>query len=235
MNVVVTGASKGIGYETAKLLYSLGHNVVAIARNKVLLDKLQSECESVKTAKLKTISFDLESGNYNQLASFIKTELGAVNVLINNAGSLINKPFTDFSLEELQKIYSVNVFSVFQLVKSLLPLMEKQQGPPSHILNISSMGGFQGSAKFSGLSAYSSSKGALSVLTECMAEEFKPLGISVNCLCLGAVQTEMLTQAFPGYKAPVSAAEMARFVGDFALKGQQIFNGKVLPVSLSTP
>jgi hypothetical protein len=57
----------------------------------------------------------------------------------------------------------------------------------------------------------------------------------MNCLCLGAAQTEMLEAAFPGYQAPVSAAEMAEFIGDFALNGSRWMNGKILPVSLSTP
>ena len=105
----------------------------------------------------------------------------------------------------------------------------------SHIVNIGSMGGFQGSAKFKGLSLYSAAKGAVAVLTESMAEEFKERGIKVNALALGAVQTEMLASAFPGYKAPLTAGQMAEFIADFALNGHKYFNGKILPVSLSTP
>ena len=97
------------------------------------------------------------------------------------------------------------------------------------------MGGFQGSTKFAGLSAYSSSKSALSGLTECLAEELKDRNIAVNCLALGAVQTEMLGKAFPGYKAPLSAAKMAEFICEFALTGQLFFNGKIIPVSSTTP
>jgi 3-oxoacyl-[acyl-carrier protein] reductase len=97
------------------------------------------------------------------------------------------------------------------------------------------MGGIQGSAKFPGLSAYSSSKGAVLTLTELLAEEFKETGPSFNALALGAVQTEMLEEAFPGYKAPVSAIEMAEYVMNFALNGQKLYNGKILQVSSSTP
>ena len=104
-----------------------------------------------------------------------------------------------------------------------------------HVLNITSMGGVQGSAKFPGLSAYSSSKGALVILTELLAEEFKDSGPSFNALALGAVQTEMLEEAFPGYKAPVSAAQIGEYIIDFALNGHQFYNGKVLPISSSTP
>jgi 3-oxoacyl-[acyl-carrier protein] reductase len=97
------------------------------------------------------------------------------------------------------------------------------------------MGGIQGSSKFPGLAAYSSSKGALITLTEMLAEEYKESNISFNALALGAVQTEMLAEAFPGYQASTTAREMARFIADFALNGHQFFNGKVLPVAHSTP
>jgi NAD(P)-dependent dehydrogenase (short-subunit alcohol dehydrogenase family) len=97
------------------------------------------------------------------------------------------------------------------------------------------MGGFQGSVKFKGLSYYSASKAAISCLTECLANEFSESRISVNCLALGAVQTEMLNEAFPGYKAPVEAHEMAEFISEFALSGHKFFNGKILPVAVGTP
>ena len=103
------------------------------------------------------------------------------------------------------------------------------------MLAISSMGGIQGSAKFPGLAAYSSSKGAVITLTELLAEEYKETGPAFNALALGAVQTEMLEAAFPGYQAPVSAAEMAKYIGDFALTGHHYYNGKVLQVSKTTP
>ncbi len=84
-----------------------------------------------------------------------------------------------------------------------------------------------GLQKFPGLAAYSSSKGAVNILTELLAEEYKDSGPAFNALALGAVQTEMLEQAFPGFQAPVSAAEMAVYVLNFALQGQQFFNGKI--------
>ena len=114
-----------------------------------------------------------------------------------------------------------------------MDLLGKKQ--KSHILTISSMGGFQGSAKFAGLSAYSSSKAAIAGLTECLAEEFKGKNIAVNCLAIGAVQTEMLAEAFPGYKAQLLPFQMAEYIMDFAAKGHLYYNGKILPVSLSTP
>ena len=154
-----------------------------------------------------------------------------VDVLINNSGYLVNKPFSELSLEDFKQSYDVNVFGVFSLTQAVLPFFKKS----SHVVNISSMGGVQGSAKFPGLAAYSSSKGALITLTELLAEEFKQTGPSFNVLALGAVQTEMLEEAFPGYKAPLTATQMAQYIIDFSLTGNTFYNGKVLEVSSSTP
>jgi len=97
------------------------------------------------------------------------------------------------------------------------------------------MGGFQGSVKFPGLALYSASKGALSTLTEVLAAELSARKIAVNCLAIGSVQTPMLQEAFPGYKAPVTPESMAQLISWFALNANNWLNGKVIPVSLSTP
>lgn len=154
-------------------------------------------------------------------------------MLVNNAGHIVNKPFEKIRARDLTAVYGTNVFAPFTLIQMLFPLMNTQRR--SHILNISSMGGFQGSAKFPGLSAYSSSKAALCSLTECLAEEFRTRNVSVNCLAIGAVQTEMLSKAFPDYKAPLKAHQMAEFICHFATTGHQYFNGKIIPVSSATP
>ena len=167
----------------------------------------------------------------DQLSDGIKVYFKEVDILINNAGLLINKPFVELDEKDFDAMFNINVRSVFRLSRLLLPLFNRN----AHILNISSMGGVQGSAKFPGLSLYSSSKGALAILTECLAEELKDLDIKVNCLALGAVRTEMLEKAFPGYEAPLSAGEMGSYIADFALHGHKYFNGKILPVSVSTP
>ena len=145
----------------------------------------------------------------------------------------MNKAFQDISVSDFESIYRVNIQAPFFLTQQLLSHMGLTK--TAHIVNISSMGGFAGSVKFPGLSAYSSSKGALGILTECLAEELKEKNIKANCLCLGAVNTEMLKQAFPGYQAPVNPKQMAEFIGNFALQGHAYFNGKIIPVSLSTP
>ncbi len=227
MNIIVTGASRGIGFEIVKLFSQNKDNkIIAISRNQEGLNKLKVESENIIT-----ISFDLNSNNYQSLISQISSSFDKVDILINNAGTLINKSFKDLSLNEMKSIFETNFFSIANLIQSLLPLMNIN----SHIVNIGSMGGFQGSSKFSGLSVYSASKSALANLSECLAEELKEDKISVNCLAIGAVQTEMLNNAFPNYKAPLLANEMAEFITNFALTGHKFFNGKVIPVSSSTP
>jgi 3-oxoacyl-[acyl-carrier protein] reductase len=237
MNIVITGAGKGIGFELTKLLGKETNNhVIGISRNCSKLQALQQEIPSAYN--ITSIPFDLVSDNMDELVTTILTMLPHIDILINNAGALVNKPFEQITSQELEYIYQVNVFSVFKLTQKLLPLMRTNvtgTGAGAHIVNISSMGGVQGSAKFAGLSAYSSSKGALTILTECMAEEFNQKGIRVNCLALGAVQTEMLSAAFPGYNAPLNAAQMATFIANFAVNNHQYINGKTIQVSVSTP
>lgn len=232
MTILITGASKGIGFEMVKQFSELPNTmVIAVSRNIVTLTKLVNQNN---THSILPIKADITSAvAQKKLVNTLKSLGLKIDVLINNAGEIINKPFEKITSKELQSVYNTNVFGPFTLIQSLLPVFNKKN--KSHIINISSMGGFQGSSKFPGLSAYSSSKSALSGLTECLAEELKPKNISVNCLAIGAVQTEMLSKAFPGYKAPLTASEMAKFICNFALTGHIYFNGKIIPVASTTP
>ena len=229
MNILITGASSGIGYETALLLAKQGHKVFAAARSADKLAKLKAENNSIRIAAGDIAKEDFLS----KLKQEIITEAKTLNVLINNAGYLVNKPFEELTSTDWQEVYTTNVFSPVRLIKTLLPLF-----PPvekGHIVNIASMGGLQGSKKFKGLSAYSSAKEALIGLTECLAEELSDKNIAVNCLALGSAQTEMFSKAFPGAKAAVTAKDMAEFIARFATEGQKLFNGKIIPVANSTP
>lgn len=223
--IVVTGSSRGIGYELVRLLLEGGHDVLALSRN----DYPQKE---TGPGTLYSFTFDLcEVEDYTKLSEFLDENWRSVDVLVNNAGALISKPFLETSRADFKKVYEVNLFGLAEITRTVLPYMNKS----GHVVNISSMGGIQGSVKFPGLSAYSSSKGAVITLTELLAEEFKETGPSFNALALGAVQTEMLEEAFPGYKAPVDATQMAAYIKEFCLEGQRLFNGKVLQLSNSTP
>ena len=224
-NVIITGSSRGIGFELVNLFNQNNYNVIALSRNTSSISKLNLN-------NVTTCSTDLSNSiSINKAVSFIKNKFNSVDILINNAGKLINKPFIETTKEDFISVYSVNVFGVAELVRLLLPSFSNT----SHIINISSIGGIAGSSKFAGLSAYSSSKAALNVLTEMLYEEFKTSGPIINTLALGAVQTEMLEEAFPGYKAPLSSTEMANYIYDFSVNGHKYYNGKILPVSISNP
>lgn len=233
MNIVLTGASSGIGFETA-LEFTLknSNKVVCIARSADKLRKLLEIARGINPdCTLLPVEFDIVQDDYAALVPFLQQRLGTVDILINNAGQLINKPFTETTAEDMNDMFRSNVTGHFNMIKHVLPLMESG----SHIVNVSSMGGFQGSVKFPGLAAYSTSKGALATLTECLAFELAETGVKINCLALGSAQTEMLEQAFPGYQSPVMAFEMGKYVADFAATGHKFFNGKILPVAVTTP
>ena len=224
-NVVITGTSRGIGFELAKRFADNGHQVLAISRNTEPLSVINHKNISV-------ISVDIsKNSDIEKVTVFIKNNWKKVDILINNAGKLINKPFTDLTSNDFLEVYKVNVFGVAELTKNLIPFLQKG----SHVVTISSMGGVQGSMKFPGLAAYSSAKGAVITLSELLAEEYIEQQIAFNVLALGAVQTEMLAEAFPDYKAPLSAEEMANYIYDFSLTGNKFYNGKVLQVSSTTP
>jgi NAD(P)-dependent dehydrogenase (short-subunit alcohol dehydrogenase family) len=234
MNIIVTGSSKGIGLEIVKSFASNEEcKVIAIARNELSLLRLKEECSvNFPDSTIIPIAFDLSVSAFRtELQPRIQKHFSKIDILINNAGKMINKPFEMLTEYEFDILMDVNLKSAFKMIKLCIPMMHKG----SHIVNIGSMGGVQGSSKFPGLSMYSASKGALAILTECLAEELKEKRISVNCLALGAVQTEMLQAAFPGYQAPNTPEQMASFITNFALTGAQFFNGKILPVSISTP
>ena len=229
MNIIVNGGTRGIGKETVlNLSTDAANRIIVTGRNKVALMNLSSYSGNIHGIKL-----DIASGStdYESLVKTIRDHFTSVDILINVAGMLVPKEFKDTSQTEARMMMETNFFGPAMLIRTLIPMMN----PGSHIVNITSMGGFQGSVKFRGLSYYSASKAALACLSECLANELTDSKISVNCLALGAVQTEMLEEAFPGYRAPVTAEDMAGFISYFAMNGHKFFNGKTLPVAVSTP
>lgn len=223
-NIIVTGTSRGIGLELALQFANAGHHVLALSRKtpQILIENSNVTCLTVDLSKEQDLT---------QVEQFLTSSMKNVDAIVHNAGALLLKPFEETSSEEFENIYKVNVFGVANLTRVCLPFLIKG----SHVVTISSMGGIQGSLKFAGLSAYSSSKGAVITLSELLAEEYKERGISFNVLALGAVQTEMLAEAFPGYQANISASEMANYLYDFTLTGNKYYNGKVLQVTTSNP
>jgi len=222
--IIITGTSRGIGAELVKQFAAEGHTVISLSRNS------NPELENLPNVYYKSVDLSNDA-SVAEFAVALKDQFKNINILIHNAGTIINKPFAEISSADFEYVYKVNVFGVAALSRAVLPLMNNG----SHVVTISSMGGIQGSSKFPGLAAYSSSKGAVITLSELLAEEYKEQGVAFNVLALGAVQTEMLQEAFPGYQAPIYPNEMAVYIKDFALNGNRFFNGKVLEVSSSTP
>lgn len=223
-NIIITGTSRGIGYELALQFANEGHQVLALSRNipEILIHNKNITCLAVDLS---------DENDLEKVQKFLSNSWQKVDAIVHNAGALIFKPFSETTVQDFEKIYKVNVFAVAALTQIALPFLQKG----SHVVTISSMGGIQGSTKFAGLSAYSSSKGAVITLSELLAEEFKEQGIAFNVLALGSVNTEMLQEAFPGYEAPLSPNQMADYIFNFTLTGNQFYNGKVLQVSSSTP
>ncbi|MGD2035519.1 MAG: SDR family oxidoreductase [Bacteroidales bacterium] len=233
MNVVITGASKGIGFALAKQFISGKRlRLFLIARSEKNLLELKKECRHINPeADVVSVPFDMQNLLMRGIPEAVDCD--HIDILVNNAGLLINKPFQELETDEIVGMTTVNFVAPALLILKSLHKMGGEKA--THVINIGSMGGFQGSMKFPGLSIYSASKAALASLTECLATEFKDRNVFFNSLALGAVQTEMLDKAFPGYKAPLNSDEMAGFIADFALNGHKYFNGKILPVSVSTP
>tara|TARA_R110002096_G_scaffold86626_1_gene199128 strand:+ start:48778 stop:49470 length:693 start_codon:yes stop_codon:yes gene_type:complete len=230
MKVLITGASRGIGYALAKEYCRNGHEVVAIARTSSKLLELEAFSKSNPNyLEIKIYTCDLAL-DLSCLDEVVKGE-NKIDVLINNAGMLLNRAFKDISQKELEEVYRLNVFSPFYIIQKLLPFFSSD----AQIINIGSVGGVSGSVKFPGLSAYSSSKGALSILTECLQAEFSETDLTFNCLALGAVQTEMLEEAFPGYKADVSPGDLAKYIYNFTLGSSKVQRGQTISVSRSNP
>jgi len=224
--IIITGCSRGIGYELARIAAISNNEVLALSRNDKPIKELNHK-------NIHSFSFDItDQTSIDKVKEFVEDQWdSSLDILINNAGVLVNKPFETTLNGDFQKVYQVNVFGPAALTKAVIPYMNTE----SNVLNISSIGGIQGSVKFPGLAAYSSSKGALITLTELLAEEYKDHGPNFNVMALGAVNTEMLQEAFPGYEPPTTALSMAEYLLDFSLNRAHLFNGKIIEVSNSTP
>jgi 3-oxoacyl-[acyl-carrier protein] reductase len=238
MHVIVTGASRGIGYHSAMQFAKIdGAVVFALGRNASALDKLRKQ----GGANIIPLAVDIaDEARVKEAIGKISQSTSSIDLLLNNAGLLVNKPFGEISYSDWLTVYGANVFGVANLIRMALPMLRNGNisgggDTRSHIVNIASMGGIQGSQKFSGLTAYSSSKGALIILTECLADELQSTGIRINAVALGSVETEMFSEAFPGMKAGMKPASVASWINHFAMTGHEFFQGKVIPVSTTTP
>ena len=229
MNIIIIGGTRGIGKEVVlHLAQDISNQILVTGRNEKVLNSLSARFKNIRTLALDLSVIDRQ---IEMLTDKVFSHFKRVDILINMAGFLVAKEFVDISNSDARLMMETNFFGPATVIRIIKPLMSTG----SHIVNISSMGGFQGSSKYRGLSFYSASKAAIACLSESLAAEFRDAGISVNCLALGAVQTEMFKEAFPGYKAPVEVGEMAEYISDFAMRGHKFFNGKIIPVAVNNP
>ena len=220
--IVVTGTSSGIGHQICIQAAKMNFHVISVSRN---IEPLK-DIGGIE-------SFAIDITNKDSVDEFIanlKSKKIKIDILINNAGYLVSELFGDTTYDSFKKTFDVNVFGLAEITRSLIPIINSD----GHVINISSIGGVNGSKKFPGLSVYSSSKAAVIALTEVLAEEYQN-GPSFNVLALGAVQTKMLKEAFPDYNAETKPEEMAKYILDFAINGNKLFNGKLISVSNSNP
>lgn len=223
--VVITGASRGIGRALALDFAQQGHRVLALARSAEALEDLAQEAEGA----ISTLVVDINSPE--AAAEAIAAQCPSIDILIHNAAAFFKAPFEQVGLGDLQATYHTNVFVPYLLTQKLLA----QLGRGAHVVAISSVGGIGGSMKFAGLSVYSSSKAALNIMVECLAEELRERGIFVNALALGSSATEMFQSAFPGMEAASKPKEMAHYIAQFALSAPPLINGKLQAVSSQNP
>jgi short-subunit dehydrogenase len=220
--IVVTGTSSGIGHQICIQAAKMNFHVISVSRN---IEPLK-DIGGIE-------SFAIDITNKDSVDEFIanlKSKKIKIDILINNAGYLVSELFGDTTYDSFKKTFDVNVFGLAEITRSLIPIINSD----GHVINISSIGGVNGSKKFPGLSVYSSSKAAVIALTEVLAEEYQN-GPSFNVLALGAVQTKMLKEAFPDYNVDTKPEEMAKYILDFAINGNKLFNGKLISVSNSNP
>lgn len=229
MNIIINGGSRGIGKEVAVFLsQDINNQIIVTGRDDIALKVLAATSPNIHAVKT---DLSIPEEVWATYRNSILRYFDSVDILINMTGSLVSEEFMKIDDNDARLMMETNFFGPATVIRIVKPLMPRG----SHIVNISSMGGYLGSVKFAGLSYYSASKAAIACLSECLAVEFRNSGISVNCLALGAVQTEMLKEAFPGYTAPVEAKEIATFISYFALNCQKFMNGKIIPVAVNNP
>jgi 3-oxoacyl-[acyl-carrier protein] reductase len=228
-NLLITGAGKGLGLEIIRMAaLDSGYRIFAVARD---ISNIES-VECCQGTEIVGISCDLGiEMQVRDLVDRIKEYDGILDGMILNAGVFLRTPLESSSWTDLERLMRVNCYSCFSLSAGL----SEKMSSGSHIILVSSMGGFQGSSKFAGNTGYCMSKGAMTTLGECLSSEYAGRNIAVNVVCPGAVRTSMLSQAFPEYEGGVSPKYMGTWLWAFYKEGRSLFNGRVIPISTQNP
>lgn len=188
--VLITGASRGIGREIAIKFATEGYNIVLNYNNsesKAKIISKQIEKLGVKCLMVKA-DVSIESEVIDMINLALKTFEG-IDVLVNNAGVALSKLFQLTTTDEVARVFGVNTFGVINCAKAVVPSMVSQKS--GKIINISSIWGKVGASMET---IYSASKGAVIAFTKALAKELAPSNISVNCVCPGVIDTDMLLE-----------------------------------------
>ena len=181
---LITGASSGIGAATAKLFSKLGATLALSGRNVENLEKVANECEGAKKPLLIKADLGIEEDTKLVLDKTI-SELGKIDILINNAGVLEMGTIENTSLEQYDRVMNVNLRAVYHLTMLATPHLIESKG---NIVNVSSVNGIR---SFPGVLAYNISKAGLDQFTRCVALELAPKGVRVNSVNPGVIITEL--------------------------------------------
>lgn len=220
--VLITGGGRGIGAAAAEHLARLGARVVIASRTTTELDAVCARIAAAGSAPARAVVADMgDPASIDALFETVAAEVGPVDVLITCAAVLEPVPFAEVSAESFARVMDVNVRGVFLCCQRAFAQMRGRGGA---IVNVSSLGAIRATEKFPGMSTYVASKAAVIGLTECLAVEGRPLGIRVNCIAPGAVDTVMLRSAAPSLRTETLPADLAPTIAYLANDAQ---SGKV--------
>ena len=191
---LVTGASRGIGAETARALASAGAKVVVTD----LAEPVDVAHEIGGLSRAQDVTNEQA---WAETITFIKAQAGGLDILVNNAGLFLMKPLADTTLEEWRRLHAVNVEGVFLGTKAAIPLLAERAAKwkgGTAIINLSSVAGLVGAA---GAACYNASKGAVRLFTKGVALEVAGAGIRVNSVHPGIIETKMGDEVVSGFSA----------------------------------
>ncbi|WP_161982014.1 SDR family NAD(P)-dependent oxidoreductase [Dictyobacter alpinus] len=220
---IVTGAGRGVGRSTARLLAQAGVRVVLFSRTRTQLDEAVAEITRNGGQALSVVGDVSQEEDVQRLFQHTQETYGRIDILINCAAIVAVKPFAEMDTATWDQVININLRGTFLCCRAAFrQMMEQKQGV---IINISSLSGVKGVEKFPGMSAYNVSKSGVASLTEILAVEGKAHNIRVCAVSPGAIDTEMLKQAAPHLKAGMTPDELADILFYLANDSGRMFSG----------
>jgi NAD(P)-dependent dehydrogenase (short-subunit alcohol dehydrogenase family) len=222
---VVTGASSGLGRATAELLADRGAYVAIFARSAAKLAEIAGRHEG----RMLPVAGDVADPDaIERLFTGTEARFGDCDLLVNDAGMIDPAPLADTSPERWDRMFDVNVRGAFLCTRRALPAMIARRS--GAIVNVASISGVVGPQKFPGFVSYCASKGAVISMTEALAVEVKDLGIRVNSVSPGSVDTPMWAAASGGAAADMTTREVAETILFLLSDRSKPMNGQNLNV-----